>query len=142
MGLIPEATIQEIRDRADIVGTINRYVELKPAGRNWKGLCPFHQEKTPSFNVNMDRQIFHCFGCGEGGNVITFLVKHENLTFPEAVRTLAAELGIEVPETDRRDRGESEKLFAALEEASRCFQEQLALPSGKLGPYFYRLLHQ
>ena len=133
MGLIPEATIQEIRDRADIVGTINRYVELKPAGRNWKGLCPFHQEKTPSFNVNMDRQIFHCFGCGEGGNVITFLVKHENLTFPEAVRTLASELGIEVPETDRRDRGESEKLFAALEEASRCFQEQLALPSGKLG---------
>ena len=132
MGLIPEATIQDIRDRADIVSTINRYVELKPAGRNWKGLCPFHQEKTPSFNVNMDRQIFHCFGCGEGGNVITFLVKHENLTFPEAVRTLASELGIEVPETDRRDRGETEKLFVALEEASRCFQEQLSLPSGKL----------
>ena len=132
MGLIPEATIQDIRDRADIVGTISRYVELKPAGRNWKGLCPFHQEKTPSFNVNMDRQIFHCFGCGEGGNVISFLVKHENLTFPEAVRTLASELGIDVPEADRSDRGETEGLFAALEVASGCFQEQLSLPTGQV----------
>lgn len=131
MGLIPEATIQEVRDRADIVGLIGRYVELKPAGRNWKGLCPFHQEKTPSFNVNMDRQIFHCFGCGEGGNAITFLVKHENLTFPEAVRTLAAENGIEVPESDRHDRGETEGLLGALEEAQRCYREQLGLPTGK-----------
>ena len=132
MGLIPESTIQDIRDRADIVGMISRYVELKPAGRNWKGLCPFHQEKTPSFNVNMDRQIFHCFGCGEGGNVISFLVKHENLTFPEACRTLAAELGIDVPETDRSDRGETEDLFAALEVASQCFQDQLSLPTGQV----------
>ena len=131
MGLIPDATIQEIRDRVDIVGMIGRYVELKPAGRNWKGLCPFHQEKTPSFNVNMDRQIFHCFGCGEGGHAITFLVKHENLTFPEAVRTLAAELGIEVPETDRRDPGETQNLYATLEAAQRCFRTQLDGPAGK-----------
>ena len=129
---IPPEVVREVRERTDIAEVISRYVTLKRRGSSIKGLCPFHQEKTPSFNVNMDRQIFHCFGCGEGGNVITFLVKHENLTFPEAVRMLASELGIEVPETDRRDRGETEKLFVALEEASRCFQEQLSLPSGKL----------
>ncbi|MCH2186501.1 CHC2 zinc finger domain-containing protein, partial [Myxococcota bacterium] len=97
MGRIPEDTIQEVRDRADIVALIGRYVELKQSGRNWKGRCPFHEEKTPSFNVNPDRGIFHCFGCQKGGNAITFLVEFENLTFPEAVRSLASDLGIEVP---------------------------------------------
>ena len=72
MGRIPEDTIQEVRDRADIVALIGRYVELKQSGRNWKGRCPFHEEKTPSFNVNPDRGIFHCFGCQKGGNAITF----------------------------------------------------------------------
>ena len=79
MSRIPESTIHEIRNRADIVGLVARYVELKQAGRNWKGLCPFHNEKTPSFNVNPDRQIFHCFGCQEGGDVLGFLMKHEGL---------------------------------------------------------------
>jgi len=131
LGRIPETTIQEIRDRADIVGLIGRYVELKQAGRNWKGLCPFHDEKTPSFNVNPDRQIFHCFGCEKGGNVITFLVEHDNLTFPEAVRTLADDLGIEVPETGgRSERGEGERVFDALEIAQRCFREALHSSQG------------
>jgi DNA primase len=80
---IPESTIHEIRNRADIVGLVSRYVDLKQAGRNWKGLCPFHNEKTPSFNVNPDRQIFHCFGCQEGGDVLGFLMKHDGLTFPK-----------------------------------------------------------
>ena len=93
MSRIPDSTIQEIRSRVDIVDLIGRYVELKRAGSNFKGLCPFHGEKTPSFNVNIDRQIFHCFGCHEGGDVIGFVIKHEGLTFPEAVRTLAAECG-------------------------------------------------
>ena len=98
MSRIPEATVQEIRSRADIVALVSRYVELRQAGRNWKGLCPFHNEKTPSFNVNPDREIFHCFGCQAGGDVIGFLMQHEGLTFPEAVRNLASELGIDVPE--------------------------------------------
>jgi DNA primase len=125
LGRIPEATIQEIRDRADIVGLIGRYVELKQAGRNWVGLCPFHDEKTPSFNVNPDRQIFHCFGCDKGGNVFRFLMEHEGRTFPEAVRTLADELGIVVPESSSRDRGDTELVFSALKFAQESYREAL-----------------
>lgn len=130
MGRIPEATIREICERADVTDVIGRHVELKQAGRNWKGLCPFHDEKTPSFNVNPDRQIFHCFGCGEGGDVIGFLVKHENLTFPEAVRMLAAELGIEIAESSSSDRSENERIFAALDCAQRCYRSALESPVG------------
>ena len=115
MGRIPEATIDEIRSRLDIVDLIGRYVELKKAGRNFKALCPFHDEKTPSFNVNPDRQIFHCFGCDKGGNVFSFLMLHENLSFPEAARSLARECGIEIPETGSQERGLSERLCGALE---------------------------
>jgi DNA primase len=117
---IPEATIHEIRSRADIVALVSRYVELKQAGRNWKGLCPFHNEKTPSFNVNPDREIFHCFGCQAGGDVISFLMQHEGLTFPEAARSLAAELGIEIAE--ERDSGEA-GLASRLYEANALAQE-------------------
>ncbi len=120
MSRIPEAAIHEIRNRADIVGLVARYVELKQAGRNWKGLCPFHNEKTPSFNVNPDRQIFHCFGCQEGGDVIAFLMKHDGLSFPEAARSLAADLGIEIPE----ERGAPEVgLTARIFEANATAQE-------------------
>ncbi len=131
MGLIPETTIQEVRDRADILGLIGRHVELKQAGQSWKGLCPFHDEKTPSFNVNPNRQAYYCFGCQAKGDVIGFLVDHENLTFPEAVRTLAAELGIEIPETDSRERSDNEKIYAALEVAQACYREALRAPSGQ-----------
>ncbi len=98
MARIPEDTIQAVRDRVDVVDVIGRVVSLKKAGRNWKGLCPFHEEKTPSFNVSPDRGSYHCFGCQEGGNVFSFLMKHEGLTFPEAVRSLAGEVGIEIKE--------------------------------------------
>ncbi|HPG26237.1 MAG: DNA primase [Spirochaetaceae bacterium] len=132
MSRIPEATIQEIRSRADIVGLVSRYVELKQAGRNWKGLCPFHNEKTPSFNVNPDRQIFHCFGCQEGGDVVGFLMKHEGLTFPEAARQLAGELGIEIPEEHGAgDRGRTAKLFEANDAAQDLYREALREPEGK-----------
>jgi DNA primase len=111
---------------------IQRYVELKQAGRSWKGLCPFHDEKTPSFNVSPDRGIFHCFGCQEGGDAISFLVKYENLTFPEAVRSLAAELGIEVPETGTREaKSEREGLFGALARAQRFYRSALTSEAGK-----------
>ena len=134
MGRIPEGTIQDIRSRVDIVGLIGRYVELRRAGRNWKGLCPFHSEKTPSFNVNPDRQIFHCFGCHEGGDVIGFLMKHDGLSFPEAVRNLAAECGIEVEEAswgDQRERGLREKLLAANELAQALYRECLEAEEGQ-----------
>ena len=76
--------LDEIRSRVDIVEIVGQVVKLKRTGENWKGLCPFHTEKTPSFVVNPERQIFHCFGCGEGGDAITFLMKHERLGFMEA----------------------------------------------------------
>ena len=94
MGRIPEDTIQTVRDRVDIVDLVGRFVSLRSAGRNHKGLCPFHDEKTPSFVVTPDRGTFKCFGCGEGGNAFGFLMRLENLSFPEAVRALAAELGV------------------------------------------------
>lgn len=130
MGRIPEQTIQEIRDRTDIGDLIGRYVELKRAGRNLKGLCPFHGEKTPSFNVNTDRQMFHCFGCGEGGDVIGFLMKHDGLTFPEASRTLAREAGIEIAESDSGDRGVTERLVAAVEIAQKLYRDALDSDEG------------
>jgi len=133
MGRISEGTIQDVRSRIDIVGLIGRYVELKKAGRNWKGLCPFHGEKTPSFNVNPDRQIFHCFGCHEGGDVFGFLMKHDGLSFPEAVRTLAGECGVEIDESAgaSRERGVTESLFAANEIAQSLYVEALAGPEGQ-----------
>ena len=133
MSRIPEATIQEIRHRADIVALVSRYVELKQAGRNWKGLCPFHNEKTPSFNVNPDRDMFHCFGCQEGGDVIGFLMKHEGLSFPEATRTLAGELGIEVPEErGAGDAGLTTRIFEANQLAQDLYREALRAPEGKI----------
>jgi DNA primase len=123
---IPEATIQEIRSRADIVAFVSRYVDLRQAGRNWKGLCPFHNEKTPSFNVNPDREIFHCFGCQAGGDVIGFLMAHEGLSFPEAARTLAGELGIEIPEErDAGDAGLSARIFEANSITQELYREAL-----------------
>ena len=130
VGRIPEETIQAIRDRIDIVALIGRYVDLKKAGRNHKGRCPFHEEKTPSFNINPERQIFHCFGCQVGGNAMKFLMLYENLSFPEAVRTLGAECGIDVPDNAPGDRGVSEQLFAANQHAQSFYRRGLA---GKVG---------
>jgi DNA primase len=129
---IPEETLQAIRDRVDLVDLIGRHVHLKKAGRNFVGLCPFHQEKTPSFHVNVEKQIFHCFGCGEGGNAISFLMKHENLTFPEAARAIARQLGIEVPERESPgEAGLSERLRAANQVAQDLYRECLGEPQGE-----------
>jgi len=89
--------IEEIKNRVDIVDLVSEYLTLKKAGRNFIGLCPFHQEKTPSFTVNREKQIFYCFGCGEGGNVITFLMKIADKPFPEAIKDLAAKTGVVLP---------------------------------------------
>ena len=97
---ISEDFIEEVRQRADIVEVISEYVVLKRAGKNYQGLCPFHSEKTPSFNVNPDRQMFYCFGCHTGGNVFSFLMKKNNLPFPEALQLVARRVGMELPEKE------------------------------------------
>ncbi|WP_422444167.1 DNA primase [Thermoanaerobacterium sp. DL9XJH110] len=97
VGLYSDEIIREIQSRADIVEIVSEYVSLQKRGENYVGLCPFHSEKTPSFNVSPGKQLFYCFGCGIGGNVYTFLMKKENLSFPEAVRWLAERLGIKLP---------------------------------------------
>ena len=94
---IPESVIQQIQERVDIAEVISGFVTLKKSGRNFKALCPFHHEKTPSFLVSPEKQIFHCFGCGEGGNVFSFLMKVERVSFPEAAELIAERLGIEIP---------------------------------------------
>jgi len=99
MGFIPEESVQQILDRADIVEVVSTYIPLRPAGRNFKALSPFRHEKTPSFIVSPDKQIFHCFSSGTGGNVISFVMKMERVSFPEAVRLLAERYHVEIPET-------------------------------------------
>lgn len=97
---IPDEIVNEIRNAADIVEIISETVRLKKQGNNYVGHCPFHNEKTPSFMVSQEKQIYRCFGCGEGGNVFSFLIKRDNLTFPEAVRALGQKLGVIVPEQE------------------------------------------
>ena len=96
MSIIPDDKVNEVRERASILEVVSDYVSLRKSGANYQGLCPFHGEKTPSFNVNPARGIFHCFGCGVGGNALTFLMKMEGLSFPEAVRFLAKKVGVAI----------------------------------------------
>jgi len=98
MGTIPSEAIEQIAAANDIVEVISSYFPLKRAGANFKALCPFHQEKTPSFHVSPQRQTFHCFGCGVGGSVFRFVMDYEHVDFPSAVRKLAARVGIPVIE--------------------------------------------
>lgn len=123
---------ENIRSRVSIVSYIGEKVPLKKSGRHFKGVCPFHQEKTPSFMVSDEKQIFHCFGCGEGGDIFSFLMKFENLTFPEALRELADRAGVELPSQTRQQRSEEEALLKRKEWAYRLneiaagfFQQQL-----------------
>ena len=132
MGRIPDDTLQAIRDRTDLVELIGRHVALKKAGRSYKGLCPFHHEKTPSFQVNPDRGIFHCFGCGESGNAFAFLMRVEGLSFPEAARTLAASAGIEIPESGRgEEAGILERVLEANAAAQALYRRALASDAGR-----------
>lgn len=107
-GKIPEQLIEQIRSQSDIVDVISDYMQLTKRGRNWFGLCPFHGEQTPSFSVSQDKQIFHCFGCGAGGNAITFVMDIENIPFPDAVAKLAERVGVQVdvqPQGGEAERG-------------------------------------
>jgi DNA primase len=122
--------LDDIRGGVDIVDLVGRFVNLKKAGVNWKGLCPFHSEKTPSFMVNPKKGIFHCFGCGVGGDAFGFLMRQDKLTFPEAVRALAKQAGVALPE--ERNAGDSgrEELVRAMDLAATFYAEALAKPAG------------
>ena len=99
----PDETVEEVRSRTDIVGLISSCINLKKQGANYVGLCPFHNEKTPSFSVSPAKQMYYCFGCGAGGNVFTFAMEYDNLTFPEAIQMLAARSGVALPEADENE---------------------------------------
>ena len=97
--MIPETVIEEIKGKADVLNIIGQYVQLKKRGRNYLGLCPFHQEKTPSFTVSPEKDLWHCFGCGEGGHgSLSFVMKIENMNFGEAVKYLGEKVGVAVIE--------------------------------------------
>jgi DNA primase len=135
-GSIPDDKVEEVRRRADIASLIGEYVTLKKAGRNYLGLCPFHREKTPSFTVSPDKQMFYCFGCSEGGNVFSFLMKLNHLTFPEAVRHLAKKVGVVIPErTMSREEKEryslAEQIRQVNELAAGFFINTLQSPAGE-----------
>jgi DNA primase len=124
---IDESLLDEIRTRSNIVEIISSYVALKPSGSNYKGLCPFHSEKTPSFMVSPEREIFHCFGCGVGGNVFSFIMKMEGLSFSEAVRFLAEKQGLQISRSTppTKEEGKRQNFFALNQLATNFFKQQL-----------------
>jgi DNA primase len=137
MGLFPQQFIDDLRLQANIVQVVQEYVPLKRAGTSYKGLCPFHSEKSPSFHVNPDKGFFHCFGCGLGGDVFKFLELHEKVGFQDAVRMLAQKFGVAIPEVSdgnpedaRRDSALRESLLKVHEVAAAYFREQFASAAG------------
>lgn len=138
---IPQHIIEQVRQQSDIVDVIGEHVKLRKNNRNYIGLCPFHTEKTPSFNVNAERGIFKCFGCGKAGNVITFVEQHLHMGFVDAVRHLAQRSGIEIPEERREDpTGEfarQDNAMRALREATEFFQQILESSDGAPARAFY-----
>lgn len=133
-GRIPDETLQAIRERVSIVEVASGYVTLKKAGRNYLGLCPFHSEKTPSFTVSDERGLFHCFGCGAGGTVFTFLMRVDRVEFPEAVEILARRAGVALPaRTENGPGGEQRRELIELNEAAqRYFRDALHAAAGTL----------
>jgi hypothetical protein len=130
IGFLSEEKVSEIRDRSSILEVVSDYVTLKKAGKNHRGLCPFHSEKTPSFMVNEEKQIFHCFGCGEGGDVFTFLMKVGHFSFPQAVEELAKRYGVKLPSrelstTQKKEMAKREALFQINQIASEYFHDLL-----------------
>lgn len=136
MGRFPPQFVDDLKAQADIVQVVQDVVPLKKAGSSYKGLCPFHNEKTPSFHVNQDKGFFKCFGCGAGGDVVKFVELHEKLAFPEAVRLLAERFGVQVPESADAERDAAadarrEALLKVHSLAAAWFQQQLAGPAGR-----------
>ena len=120
MALIAKSTIQEVNDKLDSIAIVEDYVRLEKKGGRWWGLCPFHHEKTPSFTVDPDKKMYHCFGCGKGGGIIGFLMEMDKLSYPEAVKTLARKMGVEIAYEDGGE-GEEDRDW----EAQNSRKEQL-----------------
>ncbi|RMG93134.1 MAG: DNA primase [Zetaproteobacteria bacterium] len=134
MAHFPESFIAEVQSRTDIVDVIGRHVELKKSGSNLVGLCPFHHEKTPSFSVSPDKQLFYCFGCGKGGGVFQFLMEHDGFSFPEAVEYLARKAGLDVPrqqKTDHRQTARMQAGYQLLAKAAELYARTLHSEQGK-----------
>ncbi|NBH71372.1 DNA primase [Clostridiaceae bacterium] len=139
----PEETIEEVRERNDIVDVISGYVKLQKKGSNYFGLCPFHNEKSPSFSVSPQKQMYYCFGCGAGGNVITFVMEYENYSFQEALKMLAERAGVKLPEAEysKEEKDKASKRSMLLEVnklAANYFYYQLRQPQGKIGYEYFR----
>ena len=143
MARYSEETINQVRHANDIVDVISQYVSLKRSGRNFFGLCPFHNEKSPSFSVSPDKQIFHCFGCGVGGNVFFFLMKIEGLNFIESVQALAERSNISLPtfentKVDKEKEKLRQKVYAVNEFAAKFYHENLYKPQSKLAQNYVK----
>ena len=137
---IPEQFLDELVSRTDIVDLVSGYVRLNKKGNNYWGLCPFHSERTPSFSVSPDKQIYYCFGCHKGGGAVNFMMEIENLSFVEAVRQLAQRAGMQVPETAGRPglKEKRERLLELNRQAARFFHSQLYAPAGQEGLAYLR----
>lgn len=137
-----EELIEEVRNRNDILDTVSQYVTLKRSGRTYMGLCPFHREDSPSFSVSPEKQIFHCFGCGVGGNTINFIMKIENLSFKEAIEFLADKSGIALPTHSNAEDNEKQnlkkKIYEINELAAQFFHENLYNPTSKLAQNYVK----
>ncbi len=139
----PDDVIEEVRSRNDIVDVVGQYVHLQKKGANYFGLCPFHNEKSPSFSVSPGKQMFYCFGCGEGGNVFSFLMKYDNLTFQEAVKALAERSGVNLPDADdspqaKAMRDKRQVLLDINKEAAKYYYYQLRQPNGQKGLQYFK----
>lgn len=139
----PDEVIEEVRQRSDIVDVVSQYVKLQKKGANYFGLCPFHNEKSPSFSVTPGKQMYYCFGCGAGGNAITFLMEYENYSFPEALQVLAERTGVtlpqvEVTEEEKRQSSLKHTLLEIQKDAARYFYYQLRQENGKIGYEYFR----
>ncbi len=134
----PEELVEEVRTKNDIVDVVSGYVRLQKKGANHWGCCPFHNEKTPSFSVNGAKQMYHCFGCGAGGNVFTFVMNYENYSFPEAIKLLAERAGVNLPELEYTEEMKARenkraRLMEINKEAAKFFYYQLRTPAGEIG---------
>ena len=138
MSFYSQELVEEIRSRNDIVDVVSSYVKLQRKGSNYVGVCPFHNDHSPSMSVNQPRQIYHCFSCGAGGDVFKFVMEYENLTFPEAMKVLADRAGIDLPEQDnvKRDREQEDlksKILEMNKLAASYYYYLLRQPEGKQG---------
>ncbi|MFA5052901.1 MAG: CHC2 zinc finger domain-containing protein, partial [Parcubacteria group bacterium] len=126
MVIMPDNATQQIKERLDLVEFLRGYLELKPAGVNFKANCPFHKEKTPSFMVSPDRQIWHCFGCNEGGDIFKFLMKYENLEFYEALKLLAEKANVPLSRVSPSEQKEFGVLYDISRAAADYFRDRLS----------------